>query len=216
MVSGGPGAWKLGFTSATDNVGTGPVWVRGKRNGRGRLMTAEQLIRLKTGGRRIVRDVGVIRFTISFPHLHWHLLRFQSYELRRVSDFRLLVRDRKSGFCLADHYGTARHRVKGFAGPHFLGNCEQGRPDARATEMGTSIGYTDRYPANFHGQNVDVTGVPRGIYVLVHRVNPSGRLRERTLANNDASARIRLTWPGGTRQAPRVTMLRRCESRERC
>jgi hypothetical protein len=179
-------------------------------------MTAHQLVRLRGGGRRVFRDVGTVRYTWSPSHSHWHLLRFQGYELRRADDFRLLVRDRKSGFCLADHYGTARHRVRGFAGAHFLGNCGQGRPDLLSVEQGTSIGYTDRYPAHFHGQNVDLTDVPAGIYVLVHRADPLGRLRERTRANNDASVRIRLTWPGGRRQAPRVTVLRRCEARERC
>ena len=28
--------------------------------------------------------------------------------------------------------------------------------------MGTTPGYTDRYPAFFHGQNVDITNVPPG------------------------------------------------------
>jgi hypothetical protein len=207
----------LGFTSATDNVGRGPIWIRGRRPSPAHgPMSANQLIRLVGGGVRVVRDVGLIRYTWSPSHSHWHLLRFQSYELRRASDYRLLVRDRKSGFCLADHWGLARHRVRGFTGAHFLGNCGQGRPDLLSVEQGTSIGYTDRYPAHFHGQNVDVTGLPPGIYVLVHRADPLGRLRERTRTNNSASARIRLTWPNGHSRPPRVAVLRRCESRERC
>ncbi|MDQ4030344.1 MAG: lysyl oxidase family protein, partial [Actinomycetota bacterium] len=205
---------RLGFTSATDNVGSGPIWIRGFRLSTATpRMTAHQLVKLRRGGPRVVRDVGVLRYTWSASHTHWHLLGFQQYELRRASDFAVVVRDRKSGFCLADHYGTASHRVRDFAGPRFLGNCGQGQPHLLSVEQGTSIGFTDRYPAHFHGQNVDLARVPAGTYVLVHRANPSNRLRERTLANNAASVRLRLTWRAGSAS---VRVLRVCEGAERC
>jgi hypothetical protein len=211
------GRFLLGFTSATDNVGPAAIHIRGFRPHRlVPTMRADQVVPLSNGRTRVVRGVGVLRYTWSATHSHWHLLRFQAYELRRASDFRLLVRDRKSGFCLADHYGLARHRVRGFGPPRFLGNCGGGRPDLLTVEQGTSTGYTDRYPAHFHGQIVDVTGVPAGVYVLVHRVNPNGRLHERTLANNAASVRLRLAWPHGRHAPPSVHVLRVCERRERC
>jgi hypothetical protein len=213
-VSGWRGRWSLGFTSATDNVGRGPAWFRGIRpNGRTPTMRADQLIRLRNGKVRVVRDIGVMRYTWSSSHSHWHLLRFQQFELHRAADFALVVRDRKTGFCLADHYGLARHRVARFTGPHFFGNCGQGNPGALTIEQGTSIGYTDRYPAHFHGQDVDISRVPAGIYVLVHRANANGRLREVRTDNNAASIRIRLTRNGGV---PRVRVLRVCEATERC
>jgi hypothetical protein len=205
---------KLGFTSATDNVGLGPLWIRGFRlSTRTPTMTAHQLIRLRGGGRRIIRNVGVLRYTWSSSHTHWHLLRFQQFELRRAADFALVVRDRKTGFCLADHYGLAAHRVRNFTGPRFLGNCGQGQPELLTLEQGTSIGFTDRYPAHFHGQSVELRGIPAGIYVLVHSANASRRIRERTLANNAASVRLRLRWRAG---APAVRVLRVCEGSERC
>ena len=215
-VAGGPGRWLLGFTSATDNVGRGPLWVRGSRASTALAMRATQLIRLKNGRVRAYPNAGIIRYTWSSSHSHWHLLRFQAYELRSASDFSLVVRDRKSGFCLADHYGLARHRVRGFRGPHFLGNCRSGRPDALSVEQGTSIGYTDRYPAHFHGQNVNITNVPAGRYVLVHRADPARRLHEVREDNNDASVLISLTWPDGRRSGPRVRVLRTCEASEAC
>ena len=124
-------------------------------------------------------------------------------------------RDRKSGFCLADHYGHAAGRVR-LAPATFFGNCRQFEPRADRVEQGTSVGWTDRYPANFHGQNVELTDVAAGIYVLVHRANPTGRIREVTLANNAASARLRIAWPRGRRSAPTVAVLRLCEGSERC
>jgi hypothetical protein len=138
-------------------------------------------------------------------------MRFDSFELRTL-DGRTLVRDRKSGFCLADHWGAAPGSYPG-RHPVFLGDCEQFHPEARAVMMGTSPGYTDRYPAFFHGQNVDITHVRAGIYDLAHRVNAGLRLRELRYDNDAASVRIRLTWRNGT---PTVQVLRTCQSSATC
>jgi hypothetical protein len=144
---------------------------------------------------------------------HWHFLGFDRYELRRTGDLRLLVRDRKSGFCIADHYGTALGVPHG--PPRFLGNCAQFHPEARAVTEGSSVGYTDRYPAFFHGQALDVTHVPPGRYWLVHRVNSDFHLREEHYGDDAASLLVQISWPAGRNEAPRVTTLRTC-SRERC
>ena len=188
---------KLGFASATDNVGEGPVWVRGSRPSAAGPMRATQLVRMSDRSVRSYPDAGRLRYTPSSTHTHWHLLGFQRYELRTL-DGDLVVRDRKSGFCLADHYGLAARRVTAFTGGSFYGNCAQSNPGALSVEQGTSIGFTDLYPAHFHGQNLELRGVPAGVYVLVHRANPDQRLEELDYTNNDASLRIRLTWSGGT------------------
>jgi hypothetical protein len=211
------GRFLLGFASAVDNVGRGPLWITGSRVTRLLpTMSATQVIRLSNGKRRAVANAGVLRYTYSPSHSHWHLLRFVVYELRRADTFRLVVRDRKSGFCLADHYGHAATRVRDFGPPFFRGNCGKSRPGLRWVQQGTSVGYTDRYPAHFHGQNVDVTGVPAGRYWLVHRANPGERLRERTYANNAAAVLVRLDWPRGRTSLPSIAVLRACDGGERC
>jgi hypothetical protein len=203
---------KLGFASATDNVGDGPIWIRGSRFSAAVPMRARQLVRLSDGTVRAYPDAGRLRFTPESTHTHWHLLDFQRYELRR-GDGTLVVRDRKSGFCLADHYGYAARRVAAFRGPRFLGNCAASQPRVLTVEQGSSPGYTDLYPAHFHGQNLELRGVPAGTYVLVHRANPEARLEELDYANNAASLRIRLTWRGST---PHVKTLGVCEDSDRC
>jgi hypothetical protein len=209
--------FKLGFVSAVDNIGRGPLWLVGSRRATEPLMRVTQFVVLRGGGRRAYRGAGVFRYTLSPEHSHWHYLRFETYELRRTSDFELLVRDHKSGFCLADHYGYAARRA-GIRNPRprFLGSCEKGNPAARRVEQGSSVGFTDRYPANYHGQNLDITGVPAGTYWLVHRANPFGLLRERTRDNDNAAVLIRLRWPLGRRRTPSVSVLRICEGAERC
>ena len=56
---------------------------------------------------------------------------------------------------------------------------------------GTSVGYVDRYPAFFHGQELDVTRLPAGRYVLVHRANPDRTMRELRYSDNAASVLLR-------------------------
>jgi hypothetical protein len=205
------GRFLLGFTSLVDNIGLGPSVIDGVRPPGARRMTGTQRVLLANGAWRTYRGVAQIRYTNSPPHHHWHLMRFDSFELRTL-DGRTLVRDRKSGFCLADHWGAAPGRWPN-RHPHFLGNCEQYLPEATHVRMGTTPGFTDRYPAFFHGQNVDVTGVPAGVYVLVHRVNESLRLRELRYDNDAASVRLRLRWADG---APSVSVLRSCTATAIC
>jgi WD40 repeat protein len=216
LITRSRGRVRLGFASAVDNVGTGPVHVKGIRSPPERLMRADQLVELSSGLRRRYREVGAVEYTPHPPHYHWHYQPFERYELRRVTDHELLSRDHKTGFCLADHYGLAAHRVGGIRPPRFLGDCGKGRPELTAVEQGSSRGYTDRYPAFFHGQDVDITGLRPGLYVLVHRANPERLLHELRYDNNAASVLIRLSRPSARGALPAVTVLRRCEGSERC
>lgn len=207
------GRWLLGFTSLVDNAGPGVLWLRAVRRPGANTMRVMQLVTIAGGGVRPVRGAGALRYVVAPPHYHWHLLGFEHYELRRAADFRLVVRDRKSGFCLADHYGIARGIAHG--APRFLDSCRQFDPRARSLDEGTSVGYTDRYPGFFHGQQLDVTRVSPGRYWLVHRVNADFGLRETSYGNDAASLLIRISWPGGRRASPRVSVLRAC-GKERC
>jgi Lysyl oxidase/WD40-like Beta Propeller Repeat len=207
----------LGFTSASDNVGEGPLSIVASRPSHGVLtMQAAQRVHLAGGGVRSYRGVGFLRFVVAPPHRHWHLMDFQRYELRRASDHRVVVRDRKSGFCLADHWGAAGNVPGKPRRPRFLSDCGQGQPAALQVHEGTSVGYTDRYPAHFQGQNLDVTRVRAGTYVLVHRANTGLQMRELRYDNNAASLRIRISWPRGRAQPPAIRTLATCRDTEFC
>jgi len=217
-TTGGRKRFLLGFRSATDNVGEGPLSVFAFRQSPVvPTMRASQRVRLAGGGIRTYPRVGFLRYTYSSSHDHWHLIGFQRYELRRADDHRLIVRDRKSGFCLTDRWGNA---AQGFVGrrprPVFTDYCERSNTGALIVSQGTTVGYSDVYPAHFHGQNIDVTRVPAGIYVLVHRASPNLLIRELRYENNAASVRIRLSWPQGRSKEPAVRVLARCPATERC
>jgi hypothetical protein len=205
------GRRKLGFHSAVDNIGSGVLRIVGRRETVGDpVMEAVQLVDLVGGGRRVYARAGRLDFEPHAPHRHWHFEPFERYELRRASDHALVARDQKAGFCLTDRYGHAASRVRVPVVARFAGNCGQGRRDILRVVQGSSPGFTDRYPAWFHGQEIDITDVPPGAYVLVHRANPELRVHERRYDNNTASARIRLTKTGA------LEVERVCEESERC
>jgi dipeptidyl aminopeptidase/acylaminoacyl peptidase len=218
VTRGGRRRFLLGFDSATDNIGLGPVIIAARRPSRRvPFMGASQIIRLTGGRRQTIPNIGVLRYVYAASHAHWHVMGFQRYELRRAEDNAVVLRDRKSGFCLADHYAHAPgHFTNEPRGPVFKGYCERGRPQALAVYQGTSVGYTDRYPSHFHGQNLNVTRIPAGTYVLVHRANRSLLFRELRYENNAASLRIQLSWPHGRSSPPAVRILKTCPDSARC
>ena len=78
------------------------------------------------------------------------------------------------------------------------------------------VGYTDRYPGFFHGQDIDITGLEPGLYVLVHRANPKSRIRELRYSNNAASSLIRISPNGAATGVPTVSIVRRCPTSDHC
>jgi hypothetical protein len=210
------GRHRLWFTAATDNIGLGPLIVSGLRPSGTLVMHAVQRVRLSDGRIRAYPRVGLWRYNYSPHHAHWHLLYYQRYELRRA-DGSVVVRDRKSGFCLGDRYGIAPgHVVNRVARPIFTGFCNLYAPGARTVDGGTSIGFSDRYHSGLDGQNIDITNVPAGEYVLVHHTNTQLLIHELRYTNNAASVRIRLGWPHGRSRQPAVRVLKVCPDFAQC
>jgi dipeptidyl aminopeptidase/acylaminoacyl peptidase len=204
--------WLLWFTSAADNVGLGAFVVNGRRQGSA--MRANQRVRLADGSLRTYPDVGIWRYNATPDHSHWHLIGFQRYELRR-DDGSVVVRDRKSGFCIGDRYGVAPGKVANRTpNPVFRGFCNLYEPTADRVDAGTSVGYSDRYHSRLDGQNLDLTSVPSGRYVLVNRANPSAAIHELRYENNAASVAIRVTRRRG--RPPAVKLLAVCPDSARC
>jgi Lysyl oxidase len=187
----------LVFGSAVDNIGPGELVVVGRRAGR--VMRTWQVV----GGRRYPLRVR-LRYVRSETHEHWHFPGFERYELRRL-DGTLVGRDRKTGFCLRDAYETRALNRR----PVWAGECRRGHPEAQSVREGISVGFGDDYVPQKEGQSIEVTGLEPGRYVLVHRANPDRVLRERSYANNAASALIALNGQA-------VVLLRRCPSSARC
>jgi hypothetical protein len=195
----------LAFQSAVENIGRGPVWIEGRRKPKHTTMTAWQLVRRSDGTVHQLPSAGFLRYDVSPTHSHWHFHPFERYELWKPGGLHALARDHKQGFCFGD-----RHPVTRTAKPHFrAGDCGLFKPRLFSVREGTSVDFVDIYPAEFHGQWIDITGIRDGHYVLVHEVNPEFALRERSYTNNEASVLIDLRGGG-------VRVLKRCPRSGEC
>jgi hypothetical protein len=208
---------RLGFSSATSNGGAGPLVIDATRRPGARAMRVRQLVR-RRGARPLVhRNAGILRFEVASDHRHWHLEEFQRFELRRASDGKLVRRPRKAGFCLGDRFPDRRfeqlpNRPRA---PRWTHRCGLDQRTARRMREGISVGYGDVYEPHLEGQAVDITGLPPGRYLLVHRANPRRRLLESDYANNAASLLLRIGAPqhGAT---PTVQTVATCPDSAHC
>jgi hypothetical protein len=207
--------WFLGFGSGVRNIGDGPLVIAGHRPGRAAAtMVADQLVeRPGTSPLRVPR-VGRIRFVASSDHRHWHYIGFDRYELRRMGGRRVVRGGHKSGFCLGDRYAVPAPLLPSASpNPVFTSYCGLEQPWRMRVREGISVGYGDYYQPNLEGQNIELQGLPRGRYTLVHRVNADRRLRELRYDNDAASLVFSLRWRRGL---PDVRVLARCEDSADC
>ena len=210
------GGYKLGFSSAVSNVGTGPLIVSARRPRTAvPEMTADQVIERVGAPLALVEDVGRLRYVRSPDHEHWHFLRFERYELRRPTGRAALVADRKTGFCLGDRYRakTTRKLPRRPRRPVYTSRCGLRATERLALAEGISVGYGDEYDANLEGQYLRLKGIEDGRYLLVHRVNVDRSLRESSYGNNASSLLIRLSRKTGR---PSVRVLASCPNTARC
>jgi hypothetical protein len=210
IVTQAGGQYRLGFRSAVRNVGDGPLILSGHRRDRGTdTMIADQEIVRDGGTQELVRNVGRLQYVVSPDHRHWHLLGFDRYELARAGGH-VVVRDRKTGFCLGDRYAAIAQPP---APKVYTSRCGLGQPALLGVSEGITVGYGDDYKANLEGQYLPLTGLRSGRYELIHRVNADGRLLESNHANDAASVLLSLRWRSGV---PHISVLASCPDSARC
>lgn len=211
--------FRIGFASAVENYGDGPLRVVGRRpqGGRG-TMVADQVIERSDGSTIRLPGVGTLRYTRSTTHEHWHYLGFDRYQIVGIGSATPPRRDRKTGFCLGDRYDARpTEQLPGDPGrPVRTGECGRGRTGLRSLTEGISVGYGDDYDPILEGQYLDITGLPAGRYELVHWVNSDRRLREADYGNNAASILFDLGWPRGLAGPPQIDVVARCGDGRRC
>jgi hypothetical protein len=165
-------------------------------------MQAHQVVR-RSDGSELERPLdSPLVYVVSETHAHWHLPDFDRYELRDAAGS-LARPARKTGFCLGDRYRRPGLRLPGEPAFAVLtGECGRGQPRLARLVQGISVGYGDDYVPELEGQSIDVSGLPAGRYLLVHRANPARTLLESSYANNEASIWIEL--PGNLETTPGV------------
>jgi Lysyl oxidase len=203
----------LAFASAVENVGDGSLLVRGVRRPGERTMRAAQLVE-RSGGSPLVREgIGTLRF-VPGGHNHWHFAGFERFELRDPSTGQRVARDNKTGFCLGDRF-PAKPAVRGASkAPKINHNCSRGLPGTRRILMGIAPGWGDDYAAYLEDQFVEITDVPAGRYVLVHRADPEKRLAVADRSDDVASALIELGEREAASGLPTVRVVKECPGRD--
>lgn len=124
-------------------------------------------------------------------HNHWHVLDFASYELRREPSGRLVSRSRKVGFCLTDARQAFPSAVTPSTSTYPINPPGSVGCDSVATQ-GISPGWADAYAFALPGQEIQITGLPRGHYCLTTRADPEGVLDELDEDNNVRRVRLML------------------------
>lgn len=223
VVSDGRTRSILGFWSATENVGPGPLELHASRPSVDvPEMEVEQRIASTHGTTRSKANVGVVFYGTEETHEHWHMQPYMVYELRRAGTNKLVRVADKYGFCLGDRYrapteeGRKLELPNAAAEPVFTGNCGRLEPEQLDVTEGISVGFGDSYGPFILGQSIDLTGLRAGRYYLVYRVNPDRLLEESSYANNVSSSLLSITWPRGRKQLASVRVLSSCTAGARC
>ena len=179
--------------NSIDSVGLGPAALRGVRDGR-KTMDAYQLVYRRDGSRRLLRTGARLYFQpIPGQYRYWKFAdaaRFELWSLdrglRRVRRVRI---GPKQNYCLRDLAHTRRSRRS--PRREVFPACSQD-PRRRRITLGTSVGWSDVYPAMYHQNWIDVTGLPRGRYAYVHVADPKNGIWEIDEENNEAETIVSL------------------------
>ncbi len=197
-VSTYEGKTLLHATSDVESRGRGPMEVRGRRDGR-RSMKVNQRIYKVGGGHITLHTDASLRFTDVgeyFGGSYWKVHQLARFELRKVqADGKLgpvLRTSPKLNYCLRDLERT-RPGKRSPRTRHYPG-CDQD-PSIHRDVLGTSVGWSDIYPADYDKQYIDVSGL-RGCFAFAMTVDPKGLLFESNEKDNSSHRQVRLPFTG--------------------
>jgi hypothetical protein len=187
----------LRSASAIKVRGRGPVELHGRLIAR-RTMRVRQRIYRVNGSHLGTSTGGRLHFYyIPGQGRYWKFGNAARFELWSVDGRgrrkRLVRTGPKLHYCFRDLERTSR--VAGQPRQRLYPGCSQ-NPRKRRVTLGTSIGWSDIYPADYHEQWIDVTGL-RGCFAYVHLADPRNGIHESHEANNEAQRIVRLPFERG-------------------
>jgi len=194
----GYGRLLLRATSDVRSRGRGPMEVRGRRNGWRTMRTTQRIYRAG-GGHIEVRGGATLRFTSVgsyFGGSYWKVHQLARFELRRATPDGALAAVVRTGpklnYCLRDLERTRPGR-RSPDNRHYPG-CNQD-PYRKRVTLGTSVGWSDIYPADYDKQYIDVSGL-RGCFAFTMTVDPEHLLFESNENDNSSQRLVRLPFRG--------------------
>jgi hypothetical protein len=194
----GNGHVLLRATSDVRSRGRGPMELRGRRNGR-RSMRVNQRIYKTGGGHITVPTKATLHFTSVGTYWggsYWKVHQLAHFDLLRVREDgslgEIVRTSPKLNYCLRDLVHTRPGR-RSPSHWHYPG-CNQNPFQDRIT-LGTSVGWSDIYPAAYTKQWIDVAGL-RGCFAYRMTVDPKEVLFESNEKDNTSQILVRLPYPG--------------------
>ena len=203
--AGRPAELLLRATSDVRSRGRGPMELRGSRNGWHTMRVNQRIYRVG-GGHLVAADARHAAL-----HRRRRLLRrllLEGPPARRASSSgrstgrrpaeRLVRTGPKLNYCLRDLERTRPGR-RSPSHAHYPG-CNQD-PCTDAVTLGTSVGWSDIYPADYDKQWINVSGL-RGCFAFVMPVDPRNLLYESNENDNSARRLIRLPYRAAAAELP--------------
>lgn len=194
----GVGEVLLRATSDVRSRGRGPMELVGRRNG-WRTMTTNQRIWRVGGGYKTIKSEATLRFTdvgYQFGGAYWKVHQLARFDLRPIEGDGSLgdpVRvSPKLNYCLRDLERTQPSAVSPIG--RYYPACNQ-NPYRNRVTLGTSVGWSDIYPAPYHQQFINVSGLS-GCYVFEMIVDPLNNLYESNENDNTSRRLVRLPYTG--------------------
>lgn len=190
-------------TNSLDSVGDGPASLHGIRDGRF-TMSAHQLLHRRSGSAlRVPTGARLLFKAIPGQYRYWKWNGAAQMELWRLDAAGTPVQRTRVGpktvYCLRD-----LRRTKGWLdrspASRVYPACSQ-RLSQRSVTLGTSVGWSDVYPASYHENWIDVTGL-RGCFAYVHVADPTNVIHESDEDDNASHVVVRLPYTGSSRGCP--------------
>lgn len=179
-----PGRTHLRFSTSTCNIGLGRLHLIGILPA---LPDGSQLVM-----QRIFRDDDTYwddtsgAFLYHPTHSHTHFEDWCAYRLREVlpndgvGD--VVVAGAKTSFCILD-LGIYNSSLPNHNSSPYYTGCGSG-------VQGLSVGWFDLYSKSLPGQNIDITGVPDGLYWLEAEADPANNVLESNESNNITRVKV--------------------------
>jgi lysyl oxidase len=195
------GELRLHATSDVRSRGKGPMELHGRRNGWRTMKVNQRIYRAgPNGGHVDLQTDATLHFTdvgSYFGGAYWKVHQLARFELRRAmpagAAYGPVIRTSpKLNYCLRDLELT-RPGARSPASRHYPG-CNQ-NPYRNRVTLGTSVGWSDIYPADYHQQWIDVSGL-RGCFAFAMTVDPLHLLYESNESDNSSRRLVRLPYPG--------------------
>jgi len=189
----------LRAANSIDSIGDGPAELKGKRTGK-LSMEAKQRISTERKRRLSYRTGAKLAFkSVPGQGRYWKFrdaARFELWELDRDGDrVRRVETGPKQVYCLRDLEHT-NPKLQGSPDRRVFPSCSQD-PGRGAVTLGTSVGWSDVYPATYHQNWIELDHLRAGgCYAYVHIADPRNGIFELDEDNNEASTVVYLTRGG--------------------